>query len=434
MNFIEELRWRGMIHNEEGLIPGTEAFFATQKTAGYIGFDPTGDSLHIGNLATIMMLVHLQRAGHTPIALVGGATGMVGDPSGKDAERQLLSLEQLRHNQEGIRKQLAHFLDFEGVPNPAKMVNNYDWFGEIKFLEFLRDVGKHITISYMMAKESVKKRLETGISYTEFAYQLLQGYDFMWLYENEGVRVQMGGADQWGNITTGTELIRRKLGSEERAFAITCPLITREDGSKFGKSADGQSVWLSAEKTSPYQFYQYWINVGDNDAEKYIKVFTLKGQEEIEQLVAAHQEAPHLRGLQQALAEDVTKRVHGEAGLQEAKALTNFFFARKLNPEVLEALSPEMWQAVASSSPDTLAMDKEKFGEEGLSIVDLLTDLGVTKSKGEARRSIEKDRSISVNGTSCTETSTMITARDAFHGRYLLVQRGKKNKYLVQLN
>jgi tyrosyl-tRNA synthetase len=432
MNFLEELRWRGMIHNEDALMPGTEEYLNTHKVGGYIGFDPTGDSLHIGNLATIMLLVHFQRAGHQPFALVGGATGMVGDPSGKDAERQLLSIETIRHNAECVRKQLEQFLDFEAPENPATMVNNYDWFKEMGFLEFLRDVGKHITISYMMAKESVKKRLETGISYTEFAYQLLQGYDFLHLYEHHDVRVQMGGADQWGNITTGTELIRRKLGSESKAFALTCPLITREDGSKFGKTAEGESVWLSPQRTTPYQFYQYWLNVSDLDAEKYIKVFTLKGKEEIDSLVAAHREAPHARGLQKALAEDVTQRVHGAEALKEALALTRFFFARKISQEMLQELNLSTWEQVASNSDDTLSLPKAKLNS-GMAILDFLVELGVTQSKGEARRSIQKDNSISINGQRCQDIEQMVSNDDLFHSKYLLVQKGKKNKYIVSV-
>lgn len=429
MSFIEELRWRGMIHNESALIPGTETFINENQVSGYIGFDPTGDSLHIGNLATIMLLVHLQRAGHKPIALVGGATGMVGDPSGRDKERQLLSLEQLQHNQACIRKQLEHFLDFEADDNPAEMVNNYDWFQKIGFLDFLRDVGKHIPINYMMAKESVKKRLETGISYTEFAYQLLQGYDFLHLYEHHGVRLQMGGADQWGNITTGTELIRRKLGHEEKAFAITCPLITREDGSKFGKTASGESVWLDGNKTTPYQFYQYWLNVSDADAGKYLKVFTLKTKDEIEALTA--EDLP-VRTAQKALAEEVTMRVHGQDGLDAALALTDFFFSRKISAERLASLSPAMWQEVANSSSDTLEVPKAQLAN-GMNIMDFMAEAGIVNSKGEARRAITKDQSVSVNGEKCLDIDLSLQASDAFHDTYLLIQRGKKNKYIVAL-
>ncbi|MCL4136884.1 UNVERIFIED_CONTAM: hypothetical protein GTU68_033723 [Idotea baltica] len=338
MNAIEELRWRGLIHD---IIPGTEEYLNAQKVRVYLGVDPTGDSMHIGNLVPVMMLVHLQRAGHTPIALVGGATGMVGDPSGKDSERQLLTQDQIQHNVAGIRSQLAYFLDFEAKENSAELVNNYDWFKDIGFLEFLRDVGKHITISYMMSKESVKKRIssDSGISYTEFAYQLLQGYDFYHLYVNHDVKMQVGGSDQWGNITTGTELVRRKAEGEAKAFAVVCPLMTREDGSKFGKTAGGQSVWLDPKKTTPYQFYQYWLNVSDVDADKYIRIFTIQSQATIEKLAADHQEAPHLRILQKALAEDITQRVHGEKGLADALMLTDFFFGRISSKEALSQLT-----------------------------------------------------------------------------------------------
>ena len=433
MNFLDELRWRGMIHNEEALMPGTEALFAQGQTKGYIGFDPTGDSLHIGNLATIMLLVHLQRAGHKPYALVGGATGMVGDPSGKDAERQLLSLEKIQHNVDCIRKQLEHFLDFEAEDNAAEMVNNYDWFKGIGFLEFLRDVGKHMPVNYMMAKESVKKRLVTGLSYTEFAYQLLQGYDFLHLFEHHGVRVQMGGADQWGNITTGTELIRRKLGHESKAFAITCPLITREDGSKFGKTADGQSVWLDGKKTTPYQFYQYWFNVSDDDAKKYIKVFTLKTKEEVEELLKQEDEMPGQRTIQKALAADVTQTVHGQAGLDEALALTKFFFAKKISREMLDAYSPDTWKELSERSSDTISLQRDTLSA-GINVLDLLVELGITKSKGEARRSISQDKSVSINGNKCEDIELNLSADNTFHNDYMLIQRGKKNKYIIALS
>ena len=433
MNLLDELRWRGMIHNETGLIPGTGDFLSVSPTRGYIGYDPTGESLHIGNLATIMLLVHLQRVGHTPIALVGGATGMVGDPSGKDAERQLLDLDQLKHNETCIRRQLEHFLDFESPVNPAEVVNNYDWMKKMGFLDFLRDIGKHLTINYMMAKDSVKKRIEGGgISYTEFAYQLIQGYDFLYLYQHKGVRLQMGGSDQWGNITTGTELIRRKLGHKARAYALTCPLITREDGSKFGKTADGHSVWLSPEKTSPYLFYQYWLNVSDTDAEKYIKVFTLMEQEEIAGLREEHQQAHHLRVVQKALAADVTRRVHGQGGLDRALAQTKFFFARKYQPEDLAGMPLDMWDEIADSSQELKTLSRDTL-LQGINVVDLLASLAITASKGEARRSIEKDRSIQINARSCTDISHSLDITEAIHDRYLLVQRGKKNKYIIRI-
>jgi tyrosyl-tRNA synthetase len=426
MNFISELRWRGLLHEA---MPGTEEHFLANRSAGYLGADPTGDSLHIGNLVSLMMLVHLQRAGHKPFALVGGATGMVGDPSGKDKERQLLSLEEIHHNSECIRLQMERFLDFSGS-NAAEMVNNYDWLGQMGFLEFLRDVGKHITISYMMGKESVKKRLasESGISYTEFAYQLLQGYDYYWLYTHKGVRLQVGGSDQWGNITTGTELIRRKAGPEAEAFAAVCPLLTREDGSKFGKTAEGSSIWLDPKKTSPYSFFQYWRNASDTDAERFIKIFTLKGQEEIEALIATHRAQPHLYQLQKALAEDVTLRVHGESGLQSAVKLTDFLFGAQSGPETL---SESDWQAAAQAS-DTLHFSRERISE-GIGILDLLTELGITKSKGDARRAIEADKSVRINAVRVEVPDLQVNMSHAFFQTYLQLQKGKKEKYIVVL-
>ncbi len=430
MNIIEELKWRGLVQE---IIPGTEEYLLENKVSVYLGVDPTGNSMHIGNLVPVMMLVNLQRAGHKPYALVGGATGMVGDPSGKDKERQLLSMDAIQANAAGIRKQLSHFLDFEGE-NAAVMVNNYDWFKDIGFLEFLRDVGKHVTINYMTNKESVKKRMngEAGISYTEFAYQLLQGYDFYHLYQHHQVKMQVGGSDQWGNITTGTELIRRKSEGEAKAYAVVCPLLTREDGSKFGKTAEGKSVWLDPEKTSPYEFYQYWMNVGDDDAEKFIKIFTLKEREEINALVAEHQEAPHQRRLHQALAEDITRRVHGQEGLDLALKLTQFLFSRNTTPESLATLSESEWQEVVRNSPDTLKLEKEKI-EQGMGVLDLLTELGVTSSKGEARRSVEKDNSVSVNGQKVGSSDYSLNLEAAFYGKYLQVQRGKKKRYLVEV-
>ena len=431
MNFIEELRWRGLIHD---ITPGAEEFLNEKKTAGYLGIDPTSDSMHIGNLVTVMILVHFQRAGHTPIALVGGATGMVGDPSGKDKERQLMTIAQVRENAEGIRKQLEHFLDFEAKDNAAIMVNNYDWFKEFRFLDFLRDVGKHITISYMLSKESVKKRMnsEVGISYTEFAYQLLQGYDYYHLYKNHGARLQVGGSDQWGNITTGTELIRRMSNdSDEKAYAVVCPLLTREDGSKFGKTADGQSVWLDPDKTSPYEFYQYWFNARDDDAEKYIKIFTLMGKEEIEGLIAEHRKDEGRRVLQKAIAEDITTRVHGEAGLKNALMLTDFLFGKIKSRSGLEAFDPKQWRELARSAHQiTIAKDKLKTG---MGILELMTEAGITQSRGEARRSIEKDRSVKVNLEAVEVSDHVVNLADSFHDQFLLVQRGKKNRYIIEL-
>jgi len=432
MNFIEELKWRGLFQEAT---PGTEEFFLKQPSAGYVGVDPTSDSMHIGNLFAIMMLVHLQRAGHTPIALVGGATGMVGDPSGKDSERQLLDEETINKNVEGIKKQMAHFLSFEGA-NAAIMVNNYDWFKNIGFLEFLRDVGKHITVNYMLAKDSVKKRLSgenrEGISYTEFAYQLLQGYDYLWLYQHKGARLQMGGSDQWGNITTGTELIRRKLGHEANAFAVTCPLLTRPDGTKFGKTADGQSLWLDPAKTSPYEFYQYFLNLSDVDAEKLVKIFTLKSQSGIETLVAEHAQDLGRRALQKALAEDITHRVHGQAGLDNALSLTAFFFAGKQTKEDFAALSRDQWVTIAAASADKLAVAHDRMAE-GLPLVDFMVEIGMATSKGEARRAIEKDKSVSINGESCLDPARTITGADLFYGAYLQINKGRKNRFLVEV-
>lgn len=430
MNFIEELSWRGLIHQ---MIPGTEEFLMKGPVAGYLGVDPTGDSMHIGNLVPVMMMVHFQRAGHHPVLLVGGATAMVGDPSGKDKERQLMSIEQIQANSEGIRRQMEHFLDFDSSTNPAKIVNNYDWLGKMGFLEFLRDVGKHLTVNYMMGKESVKKRMagDTGISYTEFAYQLLQGYDYLHLYQAEGARIQVGGSDQWGNITTGTELIRRKLGSETEAYAAVCPLLTREDGSKFGKTADGKSVWLDASKTSPYEFYQYWLNLGDQDAASMIKIFTLKDRATIEGLIEEHQTAPHLRKLQQALAEDITHRLHGEAGLASAKKLTDFLFTKNATLEALAALAPSDWAEVAQVA-DKLQLSRDRLAM-GIGILDLLVETGITKSKGEARRAIEKDRSIRLNATRVEDPQATIDLSVAFHETYFQIQKGKKNRFIVEL-
>ncbi len=430
MNVIEELTWRGMIHD---IIPGTEDYLQNHKAAIYLGVDPSSDSMHIGNLVTVMMLVNFQKHGHTPIALVGGATGRVGDPSGKDKERQLLSEDILEYNVSCIRNQLEHFLDFEGVKNPAKLVNNYDWFKDMGFLEFLRDVGKHITISYMMNKESVRKRMnsEAGISYTEFAYQLLQGYDFYHLYSHHNVKMQIGGSDQWGNITTGTELIRRMTHSEEKAYAAVCPLLTREDGSKFGKTAEGESVWLDPAKTSPYEFYQYWMQASDSDAEKYIKIFTLQPLKDIEEQIVAHREAPHKRALQESVAKDITKRVHGNSGLLRAEKLTQFLFSKNNSPDSLLELSEVEWEDVTQVS-DTLTIHKEKI-QEGISIIDLLVELNIAKSKGEARRSIEKDKSIRINLERCEDVTKEINLEHVYFNRFLHIQKGKKNKFIIRL-
>ena len=423
MSFIEELRWRGMIHD---MMPGTEEQFAKEMTSAYIGFDPTGDSLHIGSLVQIMILVHLQKAGHKPYALVGGATGMVGDPSGKSAERNLLDEETLNHNVACIHKQLEKFLDFD-CDNAAEMVNNYDWFKNMNFLDFIRDTGKHITVNYMMAKDSVKSRLETGLSFTEFSYQLVQGYDFYWLWKNKNCKVQLGGSDQWGNIVTGTELIRRK-GSGE-AFACTTPLIKKADGTKFGKT-EGGNVWLDKTKTSPYKFYQYWINASDEDASNYIRIFTLKTKAEIEGLEAEHKEAPHLRVLQKALAEDITVRVHSAEDLEAAINASEVLFKKgKEAVEALKSLPENVFTDIFEGVPQAeIALAEIK---NGVTIVDALaTKTGFLNSNGEARRAL-KENSISVNKDKVGDDK-MLTEDDLISGKYILLQRGKKNNFLVK--
>lgn len=424
MDFIKELQWRSMIHD---MMPGTEEQFAKELTSAYIGFDPTGDSLHIGSLVQIMILVHLQKAGHKPYALVGGATGMVGDPSGKSAERNLLDTETLNHNEACIKKQLEQFLDFDCGANSAEMVNNYDWFKDFNFLDFIRDVGKHISINYMLAKDSVKSRLETGMSFTEFSYQLVQGYDFYWLNKNKNCKVQLGGSDQWGNIVTGTELIRRMGGSE--GFAVTTPLIKKADGSKFGKT-EGGNVWLDKTKTSPYKFYQYWINASDEDAAKYIRIFTLKTKEEIEKLEAEHAEAPHLRVLQKALAEDITVRVHSKEDLDAAIGASEILFLKGDEAvEGLKNMSEQIFTDVFEGVPQAEVALSEF--ENGLSIVDVLsTKTEFLKSGGEARRAL-KENSISVNKAKVGDDK-MLTAADLINGKHILLQRGKKNYFLVK--
>ncbi|MEI6682065.1 MAG: tyrosine--tRNA ligase [Bacteroidota bacterium] len=424
MNFIEELRWRGMIHD---LTPGTEEQLLKEVTPAYIGYDPTSDSLHIGNLASIMMLVHLQRAGHKPFALVGGATGMIGDPSGKSEERNLLDETTLRYNQSCIQKQLEKFLDFDCGAISAEMVNNYDWTKDFSFLRFLREVGKHITVNYMMAKDSVKKRMDSGngISFTEFSYQLVQGYDYCWLFEHKGVKLQMGGSDQWGNILTGTELIRRKHGGD--AFALTCPLITKADGGKFGKTESG-NVWLDPKKTSPYKFYQFWLNASDTDASEYIKKFTLLSKDEIEDLQTRHNEAPHLRILQKALATEITVRVHSEEDLQSAIEASEILFG-KGTAESLMKLSEDTLLSVFEGVPQSeIAMNDIV---ESLSIVDFLTEKSnIFPSKGEARRML-KEGGVQVNKVKVGE-SAMIDAGTLLNEKYILVQKGKKNYYLIK--
>jgi len=420
-NFVEELRWRGMIHD---MMPGTEEQLNKEMTVAYVGIDPTADSLHIGHLVSIMMLKHLQAAGHKPIALVGGATGMIGDPSFKSAERKLLTTEEIQHNVDGIRKQLSKFLDFENGENAAELLNNYDWMKDYLFLDFIRDVGKHITVNYMMAKDSVKKRMETGISFTEFSYQLLQGYDFLTLYRTKGCKLQMGGSDQWGNITTGTELIRRMEGGE--AFALTCPLITKADGTKFGKT-EGGNVWLDPEKTSPYKFYQFWLNCSDEDSVKYIRIFTMLSKEEIEALEAEHAQAPHLRLLQKALAKELTIRVHSQKDYEQAVAASEILFG-KGTTEQLQQLDKSTIASVFEGVPQfTIAKSKV---ESGIDVVDLLAvETNVFASKGEIKRAL-KENSISINKTKIPEGYN-VTAKDILAGSYIVVQKGKKNYYLI---
>jgi tyrosyl-tRNA synthetase len=427
-NFIEELRWRGMIHD---VTPGTEEQLLKEMTTAYVGIDPTADSLHIGHLVSIMMLKHFQLAGHRPLALVGGATGMIGDPSGKSQERNLLDEASLRHNQNCIQQQLAKFLDFEtDVPNKAEIVNNYDWMKDFSFLDVIRDVGKHITVNYMMSKDSVKKRLSpesgSGMSFTEFTYQLVQGYDFLHLYQHKNCKLQMGGSDQWGNITTGTELIRRKLGNEEDAFALTCPLITKADGGKFGKTETG-NIWLDPEKTSPYAFYQFWLNCSDEDAAKYIKIFTLLSREEIEKLVAEHALAPHQRLLQKTLAREITIRVHSEDDLQMAEEASQILFG-KGTTEALHKLNESTLLSVFEGVPRA-NVNLEAL-KENMDIVEfLVTHTEIFPSKGEARRML-KDNGISVNKEKVDE-SKLVGEADLLNKRYILVQKGKKNYFLV---
>lgn len=422
MNFIEELRWRGMIHD---VMPGTEEQLAKEMTAGYIGFDPTADSLHIGNLLPIMLLFHFQRCGHKPIALVGGATGMIGDPSFKAEERKFLDEVTLRYNLSCQRKQLEKFLDFNCGANSAEIVNNYDWFREFSFLGFLREVGKHITVNYMMSKDSVKKRLETGISFTEFSYQLIQGYDFYHLYREKKCRLQMGGSDQWGNIVTGTELIRRKDGGE--AYALTCPLVTKADGGKFGKSEKG-NVWLDPAKTSPYAFYQFWLNTSDEDAEKYIKIFTLLTQEEIAGIINEHKEAPHLRILQKKLATEVTRMVHSAEDVDTAVEASEILFG-KGTAETLKKLDEATFLSIFDGVP-IFQINKSQL-EQGVNSVDLLAELtAVFPSKGEARRMI-KGGGVSLNKARIEDEAQLIGTGDLLNHRYLLIQKGKKNYYII---
>ena len=422
MDFVKELEWRGMIHN---IMPGTQEQLLKEITSGYVGFDPTADSLHIGNLVPIMLLTHFQNAGHKPIALVGGATGMIGDPSGKSEERNFLTEEVLNHNLSCQKKQLEKFLDFDSAkPNAAEIVNNYDWFKDFSFLGFMRDVGKHITVNYMMAKDSVKNRMETGISFTEFSYQLVQGYDFYHLNQHKNCKIQMGGSDQWGNIVTGTELIRRK--SDGEAFALTCPLITKSDGSKFGKS-EGGNVWLDKEKTSPYKFYQFWLNASDEDASKYIRIFTLKSEEEILAIEKEHAVAPHLRVLQKSMAEDITVRVHSQEDLENAIEASNILFGNSTT-ENLKKLSEDDLLSVFSGVPQ--ANVSRKVLIDNIGIIDFAAEqVQAFSSKGEARKMIQGN-GVSINKEKVNLDKT-ISSTDLLLDKYILLQKGKKNYYLV---
>ena len=429
MDFIEELTWRGMIHS---MMPGTEEQLKKEMTTAYLGIDPTADSLHIGHLCGVMMLRHLQRCGHRPIALIGGATGMIGDPSGKSAERNLLDEKTLRHNQEAIKRQLAKFLDFDSdAPNRAILVNNYDWMKDFTFLDFAREVGKHITVNYMMAKDSVKKRLNgearDGLSFTEFTYQLLQGYDYLHLYQEKGCRLQLGGSDQWGNMTTGAELIRRKLGAEAEAYALTCPLITKADGGKFGKTESG-NVWLDPARTSPYKFYQFWLNVRDEDAEKYLKIFTFLTREEIEELARQHAQDPGARPMQKRLAKELTEMVHSPEDYEAAVRASQILFSNKAHDELM-TIDEQTLLDVFEGVP-TFEVAKSDI-EAGVPVIELLAaKTGVFPSKGEARKMIQGG-GVSVNKEKVTDINASIGAETLLNGKYILAQRGKKNYYLL---
>ncbi len=428
MNFINELKWRGMIHD---MTPGLDEQLSKEMTTAYVGIDPTADSLHIGHLVSVMMLKHFQVCGHRPIVLIGGATGMIGDPSGKSKERNLLDEATLRHNQESIKNQLSHFLDFgESKPNGALMVNNYDWMKEYSFLNFIRDIGKHITVNYMMSKDSVKSRLSSeskeGMSFTEFSYQLVQGTDFLVLYQQHNCKLQMGGSDQWGNIVTGSELIRRKLGHEAQAFAMTCPLITKADGGKFGKTEEG-NVWLDPEKTTPYAFYQFWLNTSDDDAARYIKIFTLLSKEEVEALIEEHQKAPHLRELQKVLAREVTTMIHSKEDYDAAVDASDILFG-KGTTDTLKKLKENVLLSIFEGVPQSRVSLSDI--RSGIPVVDFLTDFTkIAASKREAREFL-KNGAIAINKEKTTEEFTIVES-SLLQGKYILVQRGKKNYYLV---
>ena len=420
-NLVEELKWRGMIHD---MMPGTEEQLNKEVTTAYVGIDPTADSLHIGHLVSIMLLKHLQMAGHKPLAVVGGATGMIGDPSFKAAERKLLTPEEIQHNVQCIRHQLERFLDFDNPVNGAEILNNYDWMKDYLFLDFIRDVGKHITVNYMMTKDSVKKRMETGISFTEFSYQLLQGYDFLTLYRTKGCKLQMGGSDQWGNITTGTELIRRMDGGE--AFALTCPLIRKADGTKFGKTEKG-NIWLDAERTSPYEFYQFWMNVADDDAERYIKIFTMLDRKTIEDLIAEHREDPGQRKLQKVLAREVTVMVHGQQAYDKAVEASQMLFSG--NSEALRSLDEKTFLAVFGDVP---SFDVPR-AELPCGILDLLAvKTGIFPSKGEARKMVQGN-GVSLNKDKVTDIDYQIGEKDIVNGHYILAQKGKKKYFIINV-